>query len=84
MLAFLLQVNAWITDGQLRLFAVFMALVWLLWLIRVVLAHHYWPTQYQWQATTSVIIPVVDEPERSFPRGARADRRAAAAPRSSW
>ena len=66
MLAFLLQVNAWITDGQLRLFAVFMALVWLLWLIRVVLAHHYWPTQYQWQATTSVIIPVVDEPEHPF------------------
>ncbi|MFL6130098.1 MAG: glycosyltransferase [Mycobacteriales bacterium] len=66
MLAFLLQVDAWITDGQVRLFATFMAVIWVLWLIRVILAHHYWPTQYAWYGTTSVIIPVVDEPAELF------------------
>jgi cellobiuronic acid synthase len=66
MLAFLLQTNAWITDGQLRLFALFMTMIWTLWLIRVILASHYWPTQYSWRGTTSVIIPVVDEPEDLF------------------
>jgi hyaluronan synthase len=66
MLAFLLQIDAWITDGQLRLFALFMTMIWGLWLIRMILASHYWPTQFTWQSTTSVIIPVVDEPEDLF------------------
>jgi cellobiuronic acid synthase len=66
MLAFLLQTDAWITDGQLRLFALFMTMIWGLWVIRVILASHYWPTQVAWQGTTSVIIPVVDEPEDIF------------------
>jgi hyaluronan synthase len=66
MLAFLLQTDAWITDGQLRLFALFMTMIWGLWLIRVILAGHYWPAQFVWQGTTSVIIPVVDEPEDLF------------------
>ncbi|HKO33784.1 MAG TPA: glycosyltransferase family 2 protein [Candidatus Limnocylindria bacterium] len=66
MLAFLLQTNAWITDGQVRLFALFMLMVWLLWVIRVVLARHYWPTQYSWHGTASVIVPVVDEPADLF------------------
>jgi hyaluronan synthase len=66
MLAFLLQTNAWITDGQLRLFALFMLMIWLLWVIRVILASHYWPTQYSWQGSTSVIVPVVDEPADLF------------------
>ena len=66
MLAFLLQTNAWISDGQLRLFALFMTMIWVLWLIRVILASNYRPTQYAWHGTTSVIIPVVDEPEELF------------------
>jgi len=66
MLAFLLQVDAWVNDGQLRLFAVFMGVIWLLWTMRVVLARHYWPVQFAWNVTTSVIVPVVDEPENSF------------------
>ena len=66
MLAFLLQTDAWITDGQLRLFALFMTMIWGLWVIRVILASHYWPTQFAWHGTTSVIIPVVDEPEDLF------------------
>jgi hyaluronan synthase len=66
MLSFLLQVDAWLNDGQLRLFAVFMGMIWLLWTVRVVLARHYWPEQVPWNVTTSVIIPVVDEPEQLF------------------
>lgn len=66
MLAFLLQTNAWITDGQLRLFALFMMMIWVLWVIRVIVASHYWPTQYSWHGTASVIVPVVDEPEDLF------------------
>jgi cellobiuronic acid synthase len=66
MLAFLLQVDAWLNDGQLRMFAVFMGMIWLLWIMRVVLARHYRPVQPGWNVTSSVIIPVVDEPEDSF------------------
>jgi hyaluronan synthase len=66
MLAFLLQTDAWITDGQLRLFALFMTMIWGLWVIRVILAGHYWPTQVAWHGTTSVIVPVVDEPADLF------------------
>jgi hyaluronan synthase len=66
MLTFLLQVNAWIQFGQPRLFAVFMATVWLLWIVRVTLASQYRPVEAEWRTTTSVIIPVVDEPEDLF------------------
>ncbi len=66
MLAFLLQVDAWVNDGQLRLFAVFMGMIWLLWTIRVVLARHYWPAQFPWNVTSSIIIPVVDEDQDLF------------------
>jgi hyaluronan synthase len=66
MLTFLLQINTWTNDGQLRLFAVFMAMIWLLWTIRVTLARHYRPAQADWHTTTSVIIPVVDEPADLF------------------
>jgi hyaluronan synthase len=66
MLTFLLQINSWMNDGQVRLFAIFMAMIWLLWTVRVTLARQYRPAQANWYATTSVIIPVVDEPEDLF------------------
>jgi hyaluronan synthase len=66
MLAFLLQVSAWLQGGQVYLFAVFMMLIWLLWLVRVTLARHYRPCQAVFTTTTSVIIPVVDEPIELF------------------
>jgi hyaluronan synthase len=62
MLAFLLQVSAWLQGGQVYLFAVFMMLIWLLWLVRITIARHYRPCQTIWTTTTSVIVPVVDEP----------------------
>ncbi len=62
MLAFLLQVSAWLQGGQVYLFAIFMMLIWLLWLVRITIARHYRPCQATWTTTTSVIVPVVDEP----------------------
>jgi hyaluronan synthase len=62
MLAFLLQTNAWVRTGQVFLFAIFMAWIWALWVLRVTLASHYRPYTKAFHTTTSVIIPVVDEP----------------------
>jgi|ADGO01.1.fsa_nt_gi Glycosyltransferases, probably involved in cell wall biogenesis len=66
MLAFLLEINAWVDTGQVFLFMIFMTVIWLLWLLRVTLASHYRPWQGNYRPTTSVIIPVVDEPEDLF------------------
>ena len=66
MLAFLLQVSAWFHGGRVYLFAVFMMLIWLLWLVKVALLRHYQPCQAEWTSTTSVVIPVVDEPADVF------------------
>ena len=66
MLAFLLEINAWVDTGQVFLFMIFMTIIWLLWLLRVTLASHYRPWQGSHHASTSVIIPVVDEPEELF------------------
>jgi hyaluronan synthase len=66
MLAFLLQINAFIQNGELFPFALFMLWIWVLWLFRVILAAQYRPVQANYSGTTSVIIPVVDEPEDLF------------------
>ncbi|WP_155370962.1 glycosyltransferase family 2 protein [Catellatospora vulcania] len=66
MLAFLLQIKSWMNSGQLYLFTLLMLVIWVLWLIRVVLSRHYRPWRTPYRTTTSVIIPVVDEPEDLF------------------
>jgi hyaluronan synthase len=66
MLAFLLQVNSWLNNGHLYLFALFMIMIWALWLMRVILSSHYRPWKAPYETTTSVIIPVVDESEELF------------------
>jgi hyaluronan synthase len=65
-LAFLLEINAWVDTGQVFLFVVFMLMIWLLWLLRVTLASYYRPWQGTHRPTTSVIVPVVDEPPELF------------------
>jgi hyaluronan synthase len=65
-LAFLLEINAWVDTGQVFLFAIFMMVIWLLWLLRVTLAAYYRPWQGAYRPTSSVIVPVVDEPEDQF------------------
>ncbi len=66
MLAFLLQINAWIAAGRAYPFAIFMLWIWTLWVLRVVLASYYRPWQGSYSVSTSVIIPVVDEPVELF------------------
>ncbi|SBT43655.1 glycosyltransferase family 2 protein [Micromonospora narathiwatensis] len=66
MLAFLLQLRAWTETGEFFLFALFMLGIWLLWILRVCLAAYYRPVDEPYEVTTSVIIPVVDEPEDLF------------------
>ncbi len=66
MLAFLLQVGEWLRSGQVYLFALFMAWIWALWALRITLARNYRPAQGTWWTSTSVVIPVVDEPPELF------------------
>lgn len=66
MLAFILQIRAWTETGQFFVFAAFMLMIWFLWLLRVCLAWYYRPWRTPYYITTSVIIPVVDEPEQLF------------------
>jgi len=68
MLAFLLQLNAWLVTGKVFLFALFMLGIWFLWLLRVIIASGYRPWTAPYAVTTSVIVPVVDEPEELFRR----------------
>lgn len=62
MLAYLLEVRNWWTHGKFYSFAAFMTLVWALWLVRLVLLRRYRPWKRPFEVTTSVVIPVVDEP----------------------
>jgi len=47
---------------HLYLFSIFVALTWLVWIIKVALSRRYRPWTEPYETTTSVIIPVVDEP----------------------
>ncbi|MFF7470770.1 glycosyltransferase [Streptomyces sp. NPDC008092] len=62
----MLELREWRNNGAVYPFAVFMTMVWSLWIIRILLARRYKPWKRPWQTTTSVIIPVVDEPEDLF------------------
>ena len=66
MLTYLLEVRAWLRTGRVYPFAVFMTLVWSLWLLRVALGRSYRPWRRRWEATTSVVVPVVDEAVELF------------------
>ncbi|MFJ6573739.1 glycosyltransferase family 2 protein [Streptomyces sp. NPDC091292] len=66
MLAFLLEIREWWNHGTVYPFAVFMTMIWALWVLRILLARRYKPWTRPYYATTSVIIPVVDEPEDLF------------------
>lgn len=66
MLAYLLELREWWSHGVVYPFALFMTLIWVLWVIKIALARRYKPWKRAYEATTSVIIPVVDEPEDLF------------------
>lgn len=48
--------------ARLYLFSIFVLLTWLVWILKVVLSRRYRPWTADHQTTTSVVIPVVDEP----------------------
>lgn len=52
--------------ARLYLFTVFVLLTWLVWLVKVVLSRHYRPWTGSHRTSTSVVIPVVDEPLELF------------------
>jgi hyaluronan synthase len=59
----ILQLRHFITfGGHFYLFIVFVALTWAVWLAKVALARRYRPWQAPFETTTSVVVPVVDEP----------------------
>jgi hyaluronan synthase len=64
---FLLQMRDTVLNGvPIRLFTVFCAVVWALWVIKVVLSRRYQPVTAPYRISTSVVIPVVDEPVDLF------------------
>lgn len=63
MFIFLLQVRNMLGGyPEVYLFAVYSALIWALWLTKLLLSQRYRPYTEPYEAGTSVIIPVVDEP----------------------
>lgn len=59
----ILQLRHALTDhGHLYLFIFYVALTWLVWLAKIALANRYRPWRTPVDVTTSVVIPVVDEP----------------------
>ncbi|MFJ3027739.1 glycosyltransferase family 2 protein [Curtobacterium sp. NPDC087080] len=63
MFTFILQIRQMV-DGhpEFYLFAVYSAVIWLLWLLKVLLSARYRPFTGTYTGTTSVVVPVVDEP----------------------
>lgn len=63
MFIFILQLrHMFDAQSEFYLFSVFSGLVWALWLLKVVLSRRYRPFTAEHHATTSVIVPVLDEP----------------------
>src|SRR5262245_5399741 len=67
MFIFLLQIRHMLGGHpELYLFAVYSALIWGLWLLKLVLSSRYRPALAAHYVSTSVIVPVVDEPVELF------------------
>jgi len=66
LLVFLLQLRDTVIAHRVYLFSIFVLLVWVVWLRKWTLSRRYQPFTGTVDATTSVIIPVVDEPEQLF------------------
>lgn len=63
----LLQLRHSLHEHQrLYLFSIFVGLTWLVWAAKVVLSRRYRPWVKPYETTTSVVIPVVDEPLELF------------------
>jgi cellulose synthase/poly-beta-1,6-N-acetylglucosamine synthase-like glycosyltransferase len=60
---FILQIRH-VLEGHLEVyaFAVYSALIWVLWLVKLIISSRYKPYTGTFTGTTSVVVPVVDEP----------------------
>ena len=63
MFIFILQIRHML-EGHVEVyaFAVYSALIWILWLIKLIISSRYKPFTGTFTGTTSVVVPVVDEP----------------------
>ncbi len=66
MFVFLLQVRDLLIHHRVHIFLLYMALVWTVWGSKAWLSRRYRPYTGDSDATTAVLIPVVDEPEELF------------------
>ena len=66
MFVFLLQLRDSFANHRVYLFTIFVALVWIIWIRKMQLIRRYRPYTEDHRPTTSVVIPVVDEPETLF------------------
>lgn len=63
MFIFLLQIRHMLGGHpEIYMFAVYSALIWLVWVVKTVLSRRYRPFTGAFAGTTSVVVPVVDEP----------------------
>ena len=63
MFIFLLQIRHMLEGhAEFYLFALYSAIIWALWLLKVVLSSRYRPVTRRFDVSTSVVVPVVDEP----------------------
>lgn len=63
MFIFLLQLRHMLGGHlELYLFAVYSALIWVIWIVKVLMSRRYRPYTEEFHGTTSVVVPVVDEP----------------------
>lgn len=63
MFIFILQLRHMLGGNpELYLFAVYSAIIWALWILKTVLSSRYRPFRGLFDGTTSVVVPVVDEP----------------------
>jgi cellulose synthase/poly-beta-1,6-N-acetylglucosamine synthase-like glycosyltransferase len=63
MFIFLLQLRHMVGGhAEIYLFAVYSALIWIVWIVKIVLSRQYRPFTGTFTGSTSVVVPVVDEP----------------------
>jgi cellulose synthase/poly-beta-1,6-N-acetylglucosamine synthase-like glycosyltransferase len=67
MFIFLLQIRHMVGGHpEIYLFAVYSALIWILWAAKVIISLRYRPVTAPFEVSTSVVVPVVDEPLELF------------------
>ncbi|WP_434315407.1 glycosyltransferase [Leifsonia sp. P73] len=63
MFIFLLQLRHMLGGHpEFYLFAIYSALIWVIWIVKVLMSRRYRPYTGEFDGTTSVVVPVVDEP----------------------